>query len=188
MYSGNSEVYFLGIPPSYLSQSLILETFSAQLGLPLFLLLIIFSCSSFSVHGGYSHWYPLTRCTRSCGQGKKLFVRYCNNPPPALGGRSCRRLGPRYEYQSCNTQKCPGRLLTKESNELKDRKNMKMVEYHSSHLGLCSFQWFILPGENYCQADRDIDSDSAKNIVELVQFVTISLCLKFSKGRILAWF
>lgn len=141
-----------------------------------------------AVHGGYSNWYTRGACSRSCGGGTQLAYRFCDNPRPAHRGRDCKRLGPHYEYQTCNTQKCPGRLLTKESNELKDRKNMKMVEYHSSHLGLCSFQWFILPGENYCQADRDIDSDSAKNIVELVQFVSISLCLKFSKGRIFAWF
>lgn len=49
------------------------------------------------VHGGYSRWYPLGRCSRTCGQGRQLFVRDCNNPRPAHGGRGCRRLGPRFD-------------------------------------------------------------------------------------------
>ena len=59
-----------------------------------------------SVDGAWSEW---TKCTKSCGGGKKK--RTCTNPAPAHGGAEClKEYGPGDE-EVCNTEKCPGKKL-----------------------------------------------------------------------------
>jgi len=54
------------------------------------------------INGEWSEW---TKCTKSCGGGKKK--RTCTNPAPAHGGADCEAgYGPGDE-DDCNTEKCP---------------------------------------------------------------------------------
>lgn len=57
------------------------------------------------IHGGYE-WTTFSRCTDSCGGGKKFRHQTCTNPAPAHGGRDC-PTPPRKESRVCNTKPCP---------------------------------------------------------------------------------
>ncbi|CAL8316399.1 unnamed protein product [Arctogadus glacialis] len=41
------------------------------------------------VDGGWGAWGPPGACSASCGQGLKLLIRQCDNPPPEYGGQYC---------------------------------------------------------------------------------------------------
>ncbi|XP_040601103.1 A disintegrin and metalloproteinase with thrombospondin motifs 13 isoform X2 [Mesocricetus auratus] len=57
-----------------------------------------------AVHGHWSSWGPNSPCSRSCGGGVVTRRRWCNNPRPAFGGRTC--LGEDLQAKMCNTQAC----------------------------------------------------------------------------------
>jgi len=57
------------------------------------------------VDGQWSAWAEFNECSRTCGGGVKKRYRSCNNPRPKNGGKYC--IGDRFDYVSCNTQKCP---------------------------------------------------------------------------------
>nr|XP_018915649.1 PREDICTED: A disintegrin and metalloproteinase with thrombospondin motifs 9-like isoform X3 [Bemisia tabaci] len=57
------------------------------------------------IDGQWGGWQPYGPCSRSCGGGVKQSVRYCDEPPPANGGKYC--IGARVRYKSCNVQECP---------------------------------------------------------------------------------
>ena len=80
------------------------------LGEPFYYDMLFFSIPSL-VDGGYSQWYKWFGCSRSCGGGAQTLIRFCDNPWPTHGGIDCRRLGPNVKSQSCNTYKCPGKVL-----------------------------------------------------------------------------
>ncbi|KAG8182020.1 hypothetical protein JTE90_013951 [Oedothorax gibbosus] len=52
--------------------------------------------------GSWSSWGP---CSSSCNKGQKKRFRFCNDPPPAGGGRECS--GPSQEIEFCNAYRCP---------------------------------------------------------------------------------
>ncbi|XP_057298171.1 SCO-spondin-like isoform X3 [Hydractinia symbiolongicarpus] len=41
------------------------------------------------IHGGWGSWANEGTCSRTCGQGRQLQRRLCNNPPPQFGGNNC---------------------------------------------------------------------------------------------------
>ncbi|KAL4631333.1 A disintegrin and metalloproteinase with thrombospondin motifs 2-like [Arapaima gigas] len=55
--------------------------------------------------GNWGMWSKFGSCSRTCGRGVRFKTRECDNPIPANGGRTC--LGPKYEFQLCNTEECP---------------------------------------------------------------------------------
>ncbi|XP_036039161.1 A disintegrin and metalloproteinase with thrombospondin motifs 13 isoform X1 [Onychomys torridus] len=57
-----------------------------------------------AVHGHWSSWGPHSPCSRSCGGGVVTRRRWCNNPRPAFGGRTC--VGEDLQAKMCNTQAC----------------------------------------------------------------------------------
>ncbi|KAL1786618.1 A disintegrin and metalloproteinase with thrombospondin motifs 13 [Sigmodon hispidus] len=57
-----------------------------------------------AVHGHWSSWGPHSSCSRSCGGGVVTRRRWCNNPRPAFGGRTC--VGEDLQAKMCNTQAC----------------------------------------------------------------------------------
>ncbi|XP_052222251.1 A disintegrin and metalloproteinase with thrombospondin motifs 13-like isoform X2 [Dreissena polymorpha] len=61
------------------------------------------------VDGGWSVWEAeMGPCSRSCGGGVKFRRRYCNNPEPKYGGKTC--TGSDISGgELCNVQECPGR-------------------------------------------------------------------------------
>ena len=61
---------------------------------------------STAIDGGYSGWKETTKCSATCGGGKKTLTRTCTNPPPSNGGKDCNRLGPATKDVSCNEQEC----------------------------------------------------------------------------------
>ena len=60
----------------------------------------------FIVNGGYSSWSSYSKCSKTCGGGVKTRFRYCRNPYPRYGGKSCSRLGPSSKTARCNTHTC----------------------------------------------------------------------------------
>ncbi|XP_068160698.1 SCO-spondin [Antennarius striatus] len=59
------------------------------------------------VDGGLSPWSSWSSCSLSCGGlGVKTRTRGCTQPPPAHGGRNCKR--PYQETTYCQAPDCPG--------------------------------------------------------------------------------
>ncbi|XP_001623142.2 uncharacterized protein LOC5501884 isoform X2 [Nematostella vectensis] len=59
------------------------------------------------VNGAYGPWAPFSPCSATCGGGRMVRRRYCDNPSPQHGGKNCSSLGRPVESSSCNTNKCP---------------------------------------------------------------------------------
>ncbi|XP_056001190.1 coadhesin-like isoform X2 [Ostrea edulis] len=67
---------------------------------------------SCQVNGGWNSWHPWSTweaCSRDCGGGIRLryAIRYCNNPTPKNGGKSCPGSYNRSASEKCNVQPCP---------------------------------------------------------------------------------
>ncbi|XP_032239031.2 coadhesin-like [Nematostella vectensis] len=66
------------------------------------------SCNSkpCPVNGGFSQWTEFSACElkASCGEGKKIRTRKCDNPVPAYDGKGCE--GPHSEEAKCEVP-CP---------------------------------------------------------------------------------
>ena len=60
-----------------------------------------------AVDGGWSPWIMASNCSVLCGGGVQLFVRKCNNPVPANGGKDCE--GPKSKNETCAY--CPCTLV-----------------------------------------------------------------------------
>ncbi|EDO28481.1 predicted protein, partial [Nematostella vectensis] len=58
------------------------------------------------VDGGYTAWTAWSRCTQKCGKGSKHRHRYCTNPAPMYGGKTCE--GRRREIKHCYGKMCNG--------------------------------------------------------------------------------
>jgi len=56
------------------------------------------------VNGGYSEWGEWSECDKSCGDGKRSRLRFCNNPAPKCGGAMCS--GINYDLGECNNIEC----------------------------------------------------------------------------------
>ncbi|XP_067348055.1 A disintegrin and metalloproteinase with thrombospondin motifs 2-like isoform X2 [Channa argus] len=54
--------------------------------------------------GGWGTWSSYGSCSRTCGGGVRFRSRFCNNPAPVNGGRTC--FGNSYEFQLCNQEEC----------------------------------------------------------------------------------
>ncbi|XP_033628872.1 A disintegrin and metalloproteinase with thrombospondin motifs 16-like [Asterias rubens] len=59
-----------------------------------------------AVDGQWSDWQAIFKpCSRTCGGGVRLRkIRYCNNPRPSNGGRSCE--GNSEDFEVCENQPC----------------------------------------------------------------------------------
>ncbi|XP_076357420.1 properdin-like isoform X3 [Tachypleus tridentatus] len=57
------------------------------------------------VDGKWSQWSDYRPCTVTCGQGKRVRTRKCNNPPPAFGGQGCH--GQSTQTTTCSRSDCP---------------------------------------------------------------------------------
>ncbi|CAL4073759.1 unnamed protein product [Meganyctiphanes norvegica] len=57
------------------------------------------------VHGGWSSWSSWEGCSATCGGGRQMSSRTCDNPPASNGGYQC--AGDRTREENCNTQTCP---------------------------------------------------------------------------------
>ena len=64
------------------------------------------------IHGNYSTWSPFSACSKSCDNGTQIRRRFCTKPSPRFGGRDCNILGPNVEARQCETQPCPGKVLS----------------------------------------------------------------------------
>ena len=60
----------------------------------------------FQADGNWGDWKEWTKCSKTCGSGKRSRTRDCNNPAPALGGKACP--GSSMESGVCKTNSCPG--------------------------------------------------------------------------------
>lgn len=63
--------------------------------------------SPFPVNGGWSLWSSWETCTVTCGNGKLIRNRFCNNPLPQHSGAYCN--GTDYDELSCQLSLCPGK-------------------------------------------------------------------------------
>uniref|UniRef100_K7FKD3 Spondin-like TSP1 domain-containing protein n=1 Tax=Pelodiscus sinensis TaxID=13735 RepID=K7FKD3_PELSI len=60
------------------------------------------------VDGSWSAWKPLGPCSVTCGLGRIMEKRFCNNPAPQHGGKNCPGLDTQSHF--CNTKTpCPGK-------------------------------------------------------------------------------
>ncbi|KAL4216796.1 hypothetical protein ACF0H5_024517 [Mactra antiquata] len=59
------------------------------------------------VDGHWSDWSPWRTCSVTCGDGTKIRVRTCSNPPPTAGGKPCENPLTYIERQPCSKQACP---------------------------------------------------------------------------------
>ncbi|EMP42333.1 Properdin, partial [Chelonia mydas] len=58
------------------------------------------------VYVGWSDWQPSSPCSVTCGMGRVMEKRLCNNPAPRQGGNTCLGLNTRSHF--CNTKiPCP---------------------------------------------------------------------------------
>ncbi|KAA8592798.1 hypothetical protein FQN60_018253 [Etheostoma spectabile] len=68
------------------------------------------------INGGYSNWEEWGPCSSTCGQGFQERIRFCTNPEPANGGRSCS--GPSIDSRKCQAGLCPGETPRKTRGSL----------------------------------------------------------------------
>ena len=61
------------------------------------------------VDGGWSTW-RVGPCSKTCGGGTQEYIRVCDNPTPACGGKQC--VGSSSYSANCNPVCCPGKILT----------------------------------------------------------------------------
>ena len=65
-----------------------------------------------TVDGGWGTWQPWGLCSKSCGWGKRVRRRICNNPTPQFGGYNCkdnRNLSNNdFQIQCCDERVCLG--------------------------------------------------------------------------------
>lgn len=60
------------------------------------------------INGGYTQWTRFSRCSKTCGIGKRKRWRFCSNPKPKYGGSNCTHLGAADEVQNCVLRRwCP---------------------------------------------------------------------------------
>jgi len=57
------------------------------------------------VNGGWTKWEKWSKCTKTCGGGKKSRLRFCTAPKPAHGGDEC--VGDDVQVTNCKTKPCP---------------------------------------------------------------------------------
>ncbi|XP_035222665.1 hemicentin-1-like isoform X3 [Stegodyphus dumicola] len=57
------------------------------------------------VHGKWSNWQEWGQCSASCGDGEQSRQRFCNDPAPKNGGKTC--IGLSNEVKKCNERPCP---------------------------------------------------------------------------------
>lgn len=63
-------------------------------------------CSSLVVDGQWGLWSQWTPCSKTCGIGVTIRIRYCDNPAPENGGKPC--VGNNQETRSCSLKdQCP---------------------------------------------------------------------------------
>ena len=60
-----------------------------------------------TVDGKWASWSPWSSCDVTCGKGKLLRQRLCNNPAPQNGGLDCPGKGT--EIKKCRMKLCPGK-------------------------------------------------------------------------------
>lgn len=65
----------------------------------------VYQLNNGPVNGQWGVWQEFSKCTKSCGSGKKTRSRSCSNPVPSNGGQSCQ--GSATETLSCNENLCP---------------------------------------------------------------------------------
>ena len=61
--------------------------------------------TNLKIDGGWSSWTETSSCTKSCGNGTKLFTRKCTSPKPQYFGKNCS--GPTEKRELCNLGDCP---------------------------------------------------------------------------------
>ncbi|XP_047136635.1 uncharacterized protein LOC100201110 isoform X1 [Hydra vulgaris] len=63
-------------------------------------------CKEQKIDGIWGAWGSYSACSGSCGWGKQVRYRECNNPTPMFGGKNCS--GSNQEYFLCRNTRCNG--------------------------------------------------------------------------------
>lgn len=72
----------------------------------LLIICYVFLCSAVVIRdGNWGDWEAWSACSATCGDGRNLRVRYCNNPTP-MNGLTCS--GDALELETCNDGNCTG--------------------------------------------------------------------------------
>ncbi|KAI3384954.1 hypothetical protein SNEBB_005130 [Seison nebaliae] len=107
-------------------------------------------------HGNWGNWSEWSQCTRSCGGGVRYAVRFCNNPSPRNGGRSCQ--GKFKMYDTCNRHECQSPIY-----------NSFREEQCAQHNGNGTKRFDGLPPDVRWVPDYDVDADLKCKLVCRVQ-------------------
>lgn len=79
-----------------------------------------------AVNGGVREWNEWSKCSKTCGRGKKTRTRTCTNPTPSHGGANCKE--ELSEWQYCNPDSCRrGDYLLGEEGQVKCPDGYKIV-------------------------------------------------------------
>ena len=62
----------------------------------------------FAVNGRWSKWGSWSKCSKTCGSGKKYRTRTCTNPRPANGGQHCKGSS-KQSHNCCIKHSCAGK-------------------------------------------------------------------------------
>jgi len=91
------------------------------------------SVEGYSINGGWTSYTAYTSCSVTCGGGTQSRRRYCRNPTPQDGGRSC--IGAATQTRNCNTLSCFSKtFLTNEiKKKLQAKKSMSNEDF-AKHL------------------------------------------------------
>ena len=61
------------------------------------------------VAGNWSTWGDWSTCSKTCGNGRRVRSRLCNNPAPSHGGAFC--IGDANNTEACLVLKCPSKTI-----------------------------------------------------------------------------
>lgn len=71
---------------------------------------LIIPCLYLTVDGEWGSWGKWSQCSATCGPGKKVRRRKCNNPTPQFDGYDCD--GKSKQKETCKIRDCPGENFT----------------------------------------------------------------------------
>lgn len=108
--NGSVKIYAVGIGQDIDKSELLAITGSKQQiqNAPnsdfLYDILHLFAKKMCKTDGGWSNWTNWSPCSKSCGQGRQIRMRECNNPKPENGGKYCK--GDPVEEKQCYLTRC----------------------------------------------------------------------------------
>ncbi len=68
-------------------------------------------------NGGLTAWSTWSTCSSTCGPGKHVRTRKCQNPLPSTGGQDCPDTLPLFEVADCDAGTCPAPIPSTDTDQ-----------------------------------------------------------------------